>query len=263
MGSGSVEKLFDLVRVLRSEEGCPWDRAQTVEDILSDLIEEAYELQWARASQAPEEVFEEAGDVLFVLLFAIALLQEKDTTFTLERIADHAHDKIKRRHPHVFGDAVATTAGESLVHWNNVKAEEQREKPARFQSPSDVPANFSPIRRAEKMQKLAARAGFDWRDPAGIVEKIREETDEVEALLHNDPTPQIAEEIGDLFFSVVNLSRFLGVDAEASFAAANAKFAARYDAMVALIRRDGHRLEDLTLEDMDRYWEKTKKRGQE
>jgi tetrapyrrole methylase family protein/MazG family protein len=260
MQNGSLARLFELVRVLRGEDGCPWDRAQTVEDILSDLIEETYELQWARARKAPDEVFEETGDVLFVLVFAIALIQENDPTFTIERLADHALEKIRRRHPHVFGDAVAKTAGESLVHWNKVKADEKREGTTGIHTPSDVPANFSPIRRAEKMQKLAAAAGFDWGDPAGILAKIREEAAEVEALLHGTPTPQIAEEIGDLFFSVVNLSRFLDIDAEASIAAANAKFAARYDAMVALIHRDGLRMDNLTLEQMDRYWEQAKKR---
>lgn len=260
MENGSLGKLFELVRALRSDEGCPWDRAQCVEDILSDLIEEAYELQWAQVRNDPQEVFEETGDVLFVLVFAVALLQEKDPTFTLERIAEQAYEKIKRRHPHVFGDAVAKTADESLLHWNKVKADEKREKPHDVRSPSDVPANFSPIRRAEKMQKIAAAAGFDWQGPAGIIDKIREEVVEVEALLRQPPTPQLAEEIGDLFFSVVNLSRFLDIDGETSFAAANAKFAARYDAMTALARRAGHRFEDLTLEEMERYWEEAKSR---
>jgi tetrapyrrole methylase family protein/MazG family protein len=260
MDNGSLKKLFDLIRFLRSEKGCPWDREQTVEDIISDLIEEAYELQWAQARRAPDEVFEETGDVLFVLSFAIALLQEKDPRFTLERIADHAYQKIRRRHPHVFGDESAATPGESLVHWDRVKADEQRDKPAQVRSPSDVPANFSPIRRAEQMQRRAAKAGFDWSDPAGILEKIREEVAEVEARLREPASPKLAEEVGDLFFSVVNLSRFLDIDGEAAFAAANAKFATRYDAMVELIHADGHRLEELTLEEMDRYWEQAKKR---
>lgn len=260
MDNGSLSKLFDLIRFLRSEKGCPWDRAQTADDIISDLIEEAYELQWAQARRAPDEVFEETGDILFVLSFAIALLQEKDPTFTVERIADHAYEKIKRRHPHVFGNASAATPGESLVHWDNVKADEQKHKSRGPHSPSHVPANFSPIRIAEQMQRRAAKAGFDWGDPSGILDKIREEVAEVEALVPEPSTPKIAEEVGDLFFSVVNLSRFLDIDAEAAFAAANAKFAARYDAMVALIHADGHHLEDLTLKEMDRYWEQAKDR---
>lgn len=260
MANGSMQRLFDLIRLLRSDRGCPWDRAQNAEDIVSDLIEEAYELQWAQVRGDAGEVFEEAGDVLFVLAFAIAILQEKDPTFTLERIADHAYEKIKRRHPHVFGGKSAATPSESLVHWDRVKTDERGGKSAELLSPSSVPANFPPIRRAEKMQRRAARAGFDWGDPSGILEKIREEVGEVEALLGGGSTPKLAEEVGDLFFSVVNLSRFLDIDAEAAFAAANAKFAARYDAMAALVAQDGRRLQDLTLEEMDHYWEEAKRR---
>jgi len=257
----SLQNLFDLIRTLRGENGCPWDRAQTVEDILSDLVEEAYELQWAQAHHSAGEVLEETGDVLFVLVFAIALLREKDPAFTIERIAAHAHEKIKRRHPHVFGDAVARTQIESLSHWNRVKEEEKRSKPQQEQSFSDIPRNLSPIRRAEKMQQLAARSGFDWPDASGILRKIREEVAEVEEHIAFAPSPELVEEIGDLFFSAINLSRFFHVDGEAALAKANAKFADRYTKMEELARHEGHALKDLTLEEMDRYWEEAKKRG--
>jgi tetrapyrrole methylase family protein/MazG family protein len=261
MEPNAVDGLFDLIRVLRGENGCPWDREQTVEDILSDLIEEAYELQWARASLSSEDVFDEAGDVLFVLVFAIALLQEKDPSFTIEQIAEHAYAKIKRRHPHVFADEVAETSGESLAHWDRVKAEEKKDKPGEEPSITGVPRNLSPIRRAEKIQRIAAKSGFDWPDAAGILAKIREEVAEVEDVLGAGRPQELAEEIGDLYFAVSNLSRFLDIDGEASLARANAKFVARYRAMEALARRDGHVLEDLTLKEMDRYWEEAKKRG--
>jgi len=260
MEQGAVDKLFELIRVLRGENGCPWDREQTVEDILSDLIEEAYELQWARANSSQEEVFEETGDVLFVLVFAIALLQEKDPSFTIERIAAHAHAKITRRHPHVFGSDVAETSRESLAHWDRIKAEEKKEKPGGSASLADVPANLSPIRRAEKIQRIAAKSGFDWPDAAGILAKIREEVIEVEALLGAGRPAELAGEIGDLYFSVTNLSRFLDIDGEASLTRANAKFVARYRAMEEIARSDGHRLGDLSIEEMDRYWEEAKKR---
>ena len=261
MERSAVDSLFDLIRVLRGDNGCPWDREQTVEDILSDLVEEAYELQWARASLSTEEVFEETGDVLFVLVFAIALLQEKDPSFTMERIAESAHAKIKRRHPHVFGKEVAESSRDSLAHWDRIKAEERKEKPGAGASLSDVPASLSPIRRAEKIQRIAAKSGFDWPDAAGIVAKIREEASEVEALLGAGRPAELAEEIGDLYFSVTNLSRFLDIDGEASLTRASAKFVTRYRAMEEFACRDGHRFADLTLEDMDRYWEEAKKRG--
>jgi tetrapyrrole methylase family protein/MazG family protein len=260
MEPSAVDRLLELVRALRGENGCPWDREQTVEDILSDLVEEAYELQWARASAAPREVFEETGDVLFVLVFAIALLQEEDPSFSIDRIAEHAHAKITRRHPHVFGAEEARDSRESLAHWDRIKAEEKKERAPGGPSFSDVPANLSPIRRAEKIQRIAAKSGFDWPDTAGIIAKIREEIAEVEALLGADRPEELAGEIGDLYFSVANLSRFLDVDGEASLTRANAKFIARYRTMVEIALADGHRLEDLTLEQMDRYWEEAKKR---
>ncbi len=255
----ALDKLFDLIRVLRAENGCPWDRAQTVEDILSDLVEETYDLQWAQAQHPPHDVLEEMGDVVFVLVFAIVLIQEKDPAFTLDRIADHAFEKIKRRHPHVFGSAAAKTKVESLAHWDRVKTEENQKKTGRGPSLSDVPGNFPPIRRAEKIQKFAAQSGFDWADTDGILRKIREEIDEVEETLTSGTAADIHEELGDLFFSVINLSRFLNIDGEEVLTCANAKFVRRYRAMEELARCDGHRLDDLTLEEMERYWERTKR----
>ncbi len=259
-----IQRLFELIRILRSDDGCPWDQAQTVENILSDLIDEAYELQWARARGDSEEVFEETGDVLFVLTFAIALIQEKDPSFTIERIAGQAHEKIKRRHPHVFDDAVANNTTESLAHWDRIKAAEKKNKPAGQTLFDDVPGNLPPIRRAEKIQKRAARTGFDWDDTTGIFDKIREELIEVEELIGNDAKNDddetgIEEEIGDLFFSVINLSRFMNIDGEAALTRANAKFVDRYSAMEELIRSDGRSLADMTLEEMDVYWERIKK----
>ncbi len=260
MQRSSIDKLFDLIRTLRGEGGCPWDRAQTVADILADLIDEAQELQWAEVQNSREEIFEETGDVLFVLAFAIALLQERDPSFTIERIADHAHEKIVRRHPHVFGDAVARTESESLAHWNRIKGEEERSKTAKRRTFSDIPGSLGPIQRAERMQMIAAEKGFDWPDVSGILDKIQEELDEVEERIRQGSTADIAEEIGDLFFSVVNLSRFLKIDSQTALARANAKFLSRYSAMEEFARRDGRNLADLTLEEMDRYWEKTKKK---
>jgi MazG family protein len=258
MGTTPIERLFELIAQLRGEDGCPWDRVQTVENILSDLVEEAYELQWAQVRGNPGEVFEETGDVLFVLSFAIALIQEKDPDFGFDRIAEHAYEKIKRRHPHVFGDAVANNASESVAHWDRIKAEEKSGKPHAGPLFADLPGNLSAIRRAEKIQKRAARTGFDWDDPAGILDKIREELGEVEELLHGGDAARISEEVGDLYFSVVNLSRFLGIDGEAALTRTNSKFIERYEAMEKLARKEGRSLDGMTLEEMDRYWDKAK-----
>ena len=199
------------------------------------------------------------GDVLFVLTFAIALIQEKDPSFTIDKLAEQAHKKIKRRHPHVFGDAVANNTAESLAHWDRIKAGEKKNKPAGHPLFADVPGNLSPIRRAEKIQKRAARTGFDWDDTSGIFEKIREELGEVEEALGSGQKSEVEQEIGDLYFSVVNLSRFLNIDGEASLTRTNAKFIDRYKVMEELARRDGCSLDTMTLKEMDRYWERAKK----
>lgn len=260
MQSDALEKLFDLIDVLRGENGCPWDREQDATGILSDLVEETYELQWAHAQNEKEEILEELGDVVFVLVFAIRLLQEEYPDLTLDHVTSLAHDKIKRRHPHVFGDAVARTKDEGLAHWNRMKDEENKAKPASSGTFEDVPGSLPPIRRAEKIQRRAASVGFDWADTSGIMKKIREEIDELETVLHDGSDSLTEAEVGDLFFSVLNLSRFLNIDMDKALTGANAKFVRRFVAMEKLVAADGRRLSDMTLEEMDSYWDKVKER---
>ncbi|UCH85537.1 MAG: nucleoside triphosphate pyrophosphohydrolase [Candidatus Latescibacterota bacterium] len=276
MKTHNLQKLFDLIGTLRGDAGCPWDRAQTLDGILSDLVEETYELQWAQAQGSHNELLEELGDVLFVLVFAIALVREIDPSVTVDGLATKVHAKIVRRHPHVFGDAVARNESESLAHWDRIKAKEKHTDVSPFDR---LAGNLPPMRMADKIQRLAARAGFDWPNTTGIFQKIEEEIREVKDVTARLPArppgddsgvdtdtdtdsgaaSRLEEEIGDLFFSVINLSRFLNIDGEAALSQANAKFVKRYRAIEALAKADGHRLEDLTLEEMDVYWERTKK----
>jgi len=253
-----LKRLFDLIAHLRGENGCPWDREQKIDDILSDLIEEAYELEWA-CRQHPKELFEETGDVLFLLCFAIAVKRETDPEFTIERLARHAHDKIYNRHPHVFGDAKAETADESLVHWERIKAQERERKVPNGDLFDGVAGNLPPVRLAEKIQERAASVGFDWDDHSGIVEKLREEIDELEVSLKKNNRDEIKEELGDLLFSVINMTRFLNIDASSALNATTTKFVNRYRAMEKMIRADGKRLADMTLPQMDVYWDRAKK----
>jgi tetrapyrrole methylase family protein/MazG family protein len=259
MKSGELKRLYELIKVLRGENGCPWDQAQKPEGILSDLVEEAYELQWAYAQGVQEDVLEELGDVAFVLVFAAQLLEEAFPGTTLEEAARAAHDKIKRRHPHVFGDAVARSKEEGLAHWNRMKAEEKRGRGGAATIFDDIPGGLSPVRRAEKIQRRAARVGFDWPDTPGIFDKIREEIAELEVALKGDDSETSEEELGDLLFSVLNLTRFLGVDGEKSLSQANAKFIRRFLDMQNLIEADGRSIDGMTLEEMDRYWDQAKR----
>jgi tetrapyrrole methylase family protein/MazG family protein len=253
----SIEQLFELIVRLRGPDGCPWDREQTLDDILSDLVEEAYELEWARR-QHPQGLFEEMGDVLFLVCFAIAVKHETDPEFTIDRIARHAHDKIYNRHPHVFGDAKADTPDESLVHWERIKAEERARKNADGEVLDGVAGNLPPIRLAEKIQERAASVGFDWDDPAGIFAKLREEIDELETSLKKGERAEIKEELGDLLFSVINMTRFLNIDASGALNATNSKFVRRFGLMEGMIHADGKRLPDMTLAEMDEYWTRAK-----
>jgi MazG family protein len=253
----AIRQLFGLIARLRGENGCPWDREQKLEDILSDLVEEAYELEWAR-QQHPGELFEEMGDVLFLVCFAIAIKQESDPEFTIDRIARHAHDKIYNRHPHVFGDAKADTPDESLVHWERIKAEERAQKNANGPVFDGVAANLPPMRLAEKVQERAASVGFDWDDPSGIIAKLREEIDELEVSLAHDSREEIKEELGDLLFSVINMTRFLNIDASGALNSTTSKFITRFRCMEEMIHADGRNLRDMTLDEMDRYWDRAK-----
>ncbi len=257
----AIERLLGLIRTLRGENGCPWDRAQKVEDILSDLIEEAYELDWASRNRV-HELFEEMGDVLFLVCFAVAIQNETDPDFTIARLARHAHDKIYRRHPHVFGDARADTPDESIVHWERIKSEERAGRKTAGADTGlfdDVAGNLPPIRRAEKVQERAASVGFDWDHVSGIVAKLREELGEVEESLSSGSGDQVREELGDLLFSAINLTRFLNVDASSALNATTAKFMVRFRRMEELIRADGRQLAAMTLDEMDVYWERAKK----
>lgn len=253
----SIQRLFDLITRLRGENGCPWDRDQKLEDILSDLVEEAYELEWA-ARQHPRELFEEMGDVLFLACFAMAVKHETDPDFTIDAIAGHAHDKIYRRHPHVFGDAKAETTDESLAQWEKIKAEERKDKNADGDIFDGVAGNLPPIRLAEKIQERAAAVGFDWDNPSGIIDKLHEEIDELQEAIKSDSREDIQEELGDLLFSVINMTRFLNIDGSGALNATSTKFVRRFNVMRSMIHADGKHLDDMTLEQMDQYWERAK-----
>lgn len=251
-----MERVFALIARLRGENGCPWDREQTLDDILSDLIEEAYELEWAAANDGDTELLDEMGDVLFVLCFAIAIKRETSPDFTLDRIADHAHDKIKSRHPHVFGDAHADSPGESIAHWERMKAAERQKKGEL--TLDGVAGNLPPLRHAVKIQERAASVGFDWDNIDGVIAKLHEEVRELEMALRGGDQDEIEHEMGDVIFSAANVSRFLKIDADEALQKSISKFIRRFQFMEESIRRDGHRFQDMTLEEMDVYWTRAK-----
>lgn len=247
-----------LMRRLRQPDGCPWDREQTHDSIISNLVEECYETIDAIRSRDWLHLREELGDVLLQVLFHAQMASENpEEGFTIDDVARELADKLVRRHPHVFGEAAAGNAAEVLSVWDAVKRREHaiEDKPYLHDVGKGLPA----LLRAFKLTKKVAKVGFDWPDHAGVIEKIREETREVEETLSlPDDAPPVAEELGDLLFTVVNLCRRRKVDPELALDAANRKFERRFNALEHLLQERGCRLEQATPEQLENAWQSVK-----
>jgi tetrapyrrole methylase family protein/MazG family protein len=258
-----IQKLVDLVGRLRSENGCPWDRVQTRETLKPMLIEEAYEVLDALDSTNPAELREELGDLLFQVIFHAQIAREKGE-FQLADIIDRLHEKMVRRHPHVFGDANLRTSQEVLQNWEDIKAAEKG-----VQSSADpnsekslldgIPSRLPVLQRAYQMTAKASRVGFDWPRLEDILAKLEEECSELQEALAPGDTDKLAGEVGDLLFVAVNVARFLGIDPETALARSNRKFDRRFRHIESSIKRQGRELKDATLAEMDLLWEEAKK----
>ena len=265
--SASVEKLRGIVARLRAPGGCPWDREQTPVSLAPSLLEEAYEVVDAIEREHHADLEEELGDLLINILMQAQIASE-ESAFTLESIAAAASEKIIRRHRHVFGDTPADSSGEVLLRWEEIKRAERLAKGGTeegFSSLLDgVIRAFPALVRAQKIQNKPAKAGFDWENAGEVVDKVREEIAEVEAEMASSQAPggksRLTEELGDLLFAVVNLSRVLAIDAESALQAATDKFSRRFRVMEREIP-DGGRFSDLSFSEMNDLWEKAKQAG--
>lgn len=260
--SEQLDRLRDIVARLRAPGGCPWDREQTHATLRSSVIEEAYEVAEAIDRADAAHLREELGDLLLQVVMH-AQIAEEQGSFGFEEIARAIARKMIRRHPHVFGENQTLASSDAvLAQWDEIKRRERADKSAGSEAPDSllggVSAALPALMRAEKIQKRAARAGFDWDNLHSVVEKIREETGEVEAEIASGHTGRLGEELGDLLFSVVNLARKAGCDAELLLTRATEKFTARFQKLEAEIARRGLRFENLTLADMDAVWEEIK-----
>jgi len=256
--AGEIAALRKTLRTLRSPGGCPWDRERDIDDMISYLIEESYELLQAEKGKNWRHVEEELGDVFFILIFIHELLLEKTNT-PLAAIVARAHTKIVTRHPHVFGDTSAANSAESTAEWERMKRSERRKRPAPGIL-SDVPAKLPPLRRAAAVQKRAAATGFDWPDREGVVDKLREEIDELTAELRRGSRARIKDEVGDILFTAVNLARYLGVDPESVLEGATEKFVGRFGEVERRAKRSGKKLSSMNLGEMESLWQKSKSR---
>lgn len=266
----SLEDLLHLMSRLRDPQfGCPWDIKQTYATIVAHTLEEAYEVADAIERGDFDHLQGELGDLLFQVVYYSQLAKEEGR-FEFAGVIDSITRKLIRRHPHVFptGDLYASLDVPRLSEeqvkqrWEEIKAEERAEKsaaPEQLSLLDDVPSALSALSRSAKLQKRAAQVGFDWPDALPVLDKVREELDEVlEAMSENDPVA-VADEIGDLLFSVVNLARHLKVDPETALRGANGKFERRFR-FIEQALRDTHRpMEDCTLEELDALWGEAKR----
>ncbi|MGE7417196.1 nucleoside triphosphate pyrophosphohydrolase [Methylobacterium tarhaniae] len=274
MSTTPIARLLGIMASLRDPEGgCPWDLAQTHASIVPYTIEEAYEVAEAVDAGDPEELRDELGDLLFQVVFQ-ARIAEEAGTFAFDDVATAIADKMVRRHPHIFGEVRGLDPDAVNAQWAAIKAEERAAKAARDKTraggsePEDtatgtlagVPLALPALARAEKISRKAASVGFDWPDAAEVIAKVREETDEVAQALAGEGPEAVAEEIGDLLFSVANLARHAGVDPEEALRRANLKFQRRFSAMEAEVTKDGHTLREAGLVAMEAAWVAVKRR---
>ena len=233
--------------------GCPWDREQTYRSIAPYTIEEAYEVADAIAENDVSALRDELGDLLFQVVF-LSQIAAEEGAFSFDDVARGIHEKLVRRHPHVFeADSDAAAGG-----WERIKREERAEKSPQADALSGIPRALPALKRAAKLGKRAASVGFDWPDAGGVRTKLDEELDELETAIREGDAEGIAEELGDVLFSTANLARHLDVDAEQALTDANRKFARRFRGMDAAARAAGESLEGLAPEALERLWEAQK-----
>jgi tetrapyrrole methylase family protein/MazG family protein len=258
-----LQKLADLVERLRGDNGCPWDRAQTRESLKPMLIEEAYEVLEALDSPNPEDLKEELGDLLFQVVFHAQIASERNE-FQLSDIIDRLHDKMVRRHPHVFGDADLKTSEDVLRNWEDIKAAEKGvdspSQPASQKSLLDgIPTNLPALHQAYQMTAKASRVGFDWLRLEDILKKFQEEAAELLEARNTEDNGKVAGEVGDILFVAVNVARFLGIDPETALRRSNAKFNRRFRHVEARVKGQGRSLQNSSLLEMDALWNEAKK----
>ena len=253
--AAATERVLDIMARLRAPGGCPWDREQTPATLKMQMLEEVYEVMEAIDAGSATDLREELGDLLLHVAFQAQIAREKGD-FTFAEVAAELADKLVRRHPHVFGDEKAAGAGEVITLWNDLK---KKEKPERVSALDGVPKALPALLRAEALQKKARQVGFDWPDVRGALEKVREEIDELSREIEEEAGPATAEEIGDLLFAIVNLTRHLKLRAEELLAAANDKFSRRFRAVEERIKAQGRAMKDCTLAELDAAWDEVKK----
>ncbi len=252
--------LILLIKKLRAPDGCPWDRKQKPQDLGKYILEEAYEVIEALETKDQQAIAEELGDLLFQILF-LAQMGEESGTYSLDQIMAGIREKMIRRHPHIFGNIKVKTVEEVKENWQQIKRKERCAKDNEASLFSNIPRSLPALKRAQKITATAAGYGFDWQNTSDVLEKLQEELNEFNAALNNNDQNNIEEELGDLLFTVVNLSRFVKVDSETALFKTTNKFLQRFAYITDQLANHGKTLEQTTLAEMDELWEETKTKG--
>lgn len=252
----NFERLVDVIYTLRSEQGCPWDRAQGLQDMKQYVLEECYELLEALEEQKESAMREELGDVFFQVLFLSQMMQERGS-FTLLEVIEQLLIKMISRHPHVFGDVDAKTPEQAIESWESRKGKEITEREGKHNLLQGVPANLPALLQAHVISAKVARIGFDWENEEQVWKKFAEETTEFrEAASQTEKE----EELGDMLFTLVNIARKNKINSEDALRTANAKFRRRFNALEDEVKSQKLDWKDLKLDDLDALWEKIKKK---
>lgn len=255
MSRKSFSDLVELMQTLRGPGGCPWDRQQTYQDLKPYVIEEAYEVVEAIDRDDRVSLREEIGDLLLEAVF-LAQIAREEGSFVIEDSITAIHDKLVRRHPHVFADVKADSAEEVVTNWERLKSAELKKEDKSVLS--GVPKALPALLKASRLTEKAARVGFDWRSTEDIFEKLSEEIEELRVAIKEADPKEIEHELGDLLFTIVNVARRLKINPEEALQSSNRKFARRFEAVEAELQAQNRTFDEATLEEMDAIWDRVK-----
>ncbi len=259
MGGNKKANIRDLVKLmkkLRGEKGCPWDKKQTPKSLTTYIIEEAYELVEEIEQGDPEKICDELGDLLFQIIFQAQIFSERKQ-FDLAQVIGRIHKKMTIRHPHVFGNKKCATPDQVKKQWSEIK-KQTRPKSSVL---GDVPETMPALMRARRITDNAAQVGFDWEKIEPVLEKFKEEWEELSKAIKGKKQSRIEDELGDVLFVLVNLSRFLKINPEHALNQTTRKFQTRFHYIEAQAEKQGKDLKDMTLAEMDTLWDEAKKSG--
>ncbi|MBI9019721.1 MAG: nucleoside triphosphate pyrophosphohydrolase [Verrucomicrobia bacterium] len=255
--TNQIQRLLEIMSRLRGPDGCPWDREQTIDSLKSNLIEETYEVIDAMESGDRSELKEELGDLLLQVVFQAQICDEEGA-FTFDDVAGTIADKLVRRHPHVFGDVQADTSDQVIRNWEKIKKTEKGGETPRSLV-DGIPRHLPALSKAHLVQKRVAKVGFEWDEIGGVVAKLEEELAEVKEAMENKDAAAIREELGDLLFSTVNLSRYLGHESEELLNENIAKFSRRFQCLENRLHTEGRELENCSIDELEAVWQAVKR----